>query len=460
MITEGKPILEEHEPCVPWVKTLHELYLALKKERDRRGVFEIEAPEVHFLFDKDWQITGMEADERNDAHKLIEECMIAANICAATFVKEHQKHSLYRIHERPSPEKLEKLRAILSRYGIDLAHGDEPTPLDFKHVAEQVQKLGPSYDKVISLQMLRSMSKACYSPDNVGHFGLALENYAHFTSPIRRYPDLQLHRVIKDILEHVEKRTWGKIGSQPYTHEQLVALGQRCSEREIAADAAEFDVDNSLKCQYLKNFEGEAVDGIISTVSEMGVFVTLKDFYIDGMIPSRYLAKINAACGTISFEAGVEYGLGEQIKVRVAEVDCMNRFITLLPIVELRKSDKKFDLQERMAQVKGRTQEDLTPDNTIKDDFFARLSDISRGKEGDNENAVTREHISYSIADQLNTTPVSEVERSAATASAAAESADTSADASAADAIAIAPSKGKKSKTAAKIGRASCRERV
>ena len=403
MIMTGKAIQEEHQPCVPWVKTLYELYQVLKHARDQRGVFEIESTEVHFLFDEKWEITGMEPDPRNEAHMLIEECMIAANVCAATFVKNMQYETLYRIHDRPNEQKLDKLRAILSRYGTDLGGGDKPSPMDFKKANDQIKKLDPSVQGVISLQMLRAMSKAQYSPDNIGHFGLALENYAHFTSPIRRYPDLQLHRVIKFILEKQEKRSWGKIGAQQYTHEALSALGIRCSEREIAADDAEFDVDNSLKCEYLKHFEGEVVDGTVATVSDMGVFITLNDFYIDGLLSNDNLVKRNV--GDQVFEVpGIKstFHVGDQIKVRVSKVDSLNRFITLLPLVNAKKSDKEFDLEQRKAQLLEKSNRDLRPDNTSKNEFFERIADISQGKTPEDKDQITRDQRDYSLGAKLD----------------------------------------------------------
>ena len=404
MIMTGKAIQEEHQQCVPWVKTLYELYQVLKHARDQRGVFEIESTEVHFLFDEKWEITGMEPDPRNEAHMLIEECMIAANVCAATFVKNMQYETLYRIHDRPNEQKLDKLRAILSRYGIDLGGGMKPSPMDFKKANDQIKKLDPAVQGVISLQMLRAMSKAQYSPDNIGHFGLALENYAHFTSPIRRYPDLQLHRVIKFILEKQEKRSWGKIGAQQYTHEALSALGIRCSEREIAADDAEFDVDNSLKCEYLKHFEGEVVDGTVATVSDMGVFITLNDFYIDGLISNDYIVKRNV--GEQNFEVpGIKnciFHVGDQIKVRVFKVDSLNRFITLLPVVNAKKSDKDFDFEQRKAQLLEKSDRELRPDNTSKNEFFERIADISQGKTPEDKDQITRDQRDYSLGAKLD----------------------------------------------------------
>ena len=402
MITEDRAIDPEHEKCIPWIKDLYELYQAFDRARDKRGVFEFESTEVHFLFNERWKVKGIEPDYRNEAHKLIEECMIAANICAASFVGKYKYETLYRIHEKPTPEKLDKLRTILSRYGIDLRHQYEPTPLDFRDVSNQVMKLSDGIHQVISLQLLRAMSKAKYSPENVGHFGLALENYAHFTSPIRRYPDLQIHRVIKYILEKQQKREWGKIGSQRYTHDALVNLGMRCSEREIASSDAEYDVDNSLKCEYVKNFIGEVVDGTISTVMSNGAFVTLNDFFIDGMLSSRSLMRIDANTQTIFVDQKSKYSVGDQIKVRVAEVNSLYRFITLVPVTQMRKSDARFDLKEQQDRLKATASKKLEINNDSKDELFGRLGDISRGVQAKEGDGVVREHITYSLANNLD----------------------------------------------------------
>ena len=402
MITEDRAIDPEHEKCIPWIKDLYELYQAFDRARDKRGVFEFESTEVHFLFNERWKVKGIEPDYRNEAHKLIEECMIAANICAASFVGKYKYETLYRIHEKPTPEKLDKLRTILSRYGIDLRHQYEPTPLDFRDVSNQVMKLSDGIHQVISLQLLRAMSKAKYSPENVGHFGLALENYAHFTSPIRRYPDLQIHRVIKYILEKQQKREWGKIGSQRYTHDALVNLGMRCSEREIASSDAEYDVDNSLKCEYVKNFIGEVVDGTISTVMSNGAFVTLNDFFIDGMLSSRSLMRIDANTQTIFVDQKSKYSVGDQIKVRVAEVNSLYRFITLVPVTQMRKSDARFDLKEQKERLKATASKKLEINNDSKDELFGRLGDISRGVQAKEGDGVVREHITYSLANNLD----------------------------------------------------------
>ena len=401
MITEGKAIYPEHEQCLPWIDNLYKVYQALNKASDNRGVFKFESTEVHFLFDEHWKVKGMEPDESTEANQLIEECMIAANVCAATFVKENGFQTLYRIHDVPSEEKLDRLRAILSLHGIDLPNGYEPTPQDFRKVSDQVSKLPEGVHQVIALQLLRSMSKAQYSPDNIGHFGLALQNYSHFTSPIRRYPDLQIHRVIKYILEKKQKREWGKIGSQQYSHDALVKLGTACTKNEIQAANAEYDVDNSLKCEYLKNFINEVVDGTVSAITDRGIFITLNDFYIDGMIKDIYTVD-NGNTKGFSIGSRKVYHEGDQIKVRIAAVKSEARLIDLLPVVNPRKKDVSFDIQEAKAYLKQQASSDLKASNEIKTKFLDSISHFTRGVAADNDNTATRAHLDYSIKSSLN----------------------------------------------------------
>ncbi len=402
MLDNGKAIKSEHQHCVPWVQNLFGVYKALRAARERRGTFEFESTEVYFLFDRNWRIRGMEPTEHNASHELIEECMIAANICAATFVKENKYETLYRIHERPAPERLEKLRAILSRYGIDLPGQDTPSPQDFKFASDQVEKLPEGVHQVIALQMLRSMMKACYSPDNVGHFGLALENYAHFTSPIRRYPDLQIHRVIKYILERKQKRDWGNIGAQHYSHEALLKLGQVCSDYEVRASDAEFDVDNSLKCEFVRNFISEIVNGTVSTVDRFGVFVTLNDFFIDGRIPVENLVSLNSQQQTFVTASGNTYHVGDQIAVRIVKVNSLHRFIDLCPVSKKSKGDLEFNLQRRLEQLRNTAVADLEPNNDDKDLFFKSIADFSQGHKASNADNITRPNMDYSISRELN----------------------------------------------------------
>lgn len=399
MLESGKALFPEHEQCVPWVKTLHELYLVLKQAREQRGAFEFEGTEVNFIFDEKWKVIGLEPETRNDAHMLIEECMIAANICAATFVRENKYDTLYRVHARPSEMKLDKLRSILSRYGIDLHGQNEPSPQDFKRVSQEVAKLDEGVRNVIGLQLLRSMSKATYHPENIGHFGLALENYAHFTSPIRRYPDLQLHRVIKFILEKQKKRTWGDIGAQAYSKEALLTLGLACTDHEVSADDAEFDVDNSLKCEYVKNFIGAVVPATVSTVASNAVFVTLNDFYIDGRLDWVDFTDADQQYFEIYNK---KIHVGDQILVRIMNVNPEMRHIELSFSNGARTKD--LNMADSVS-AKLKTRKPLPPDsaynNSYKDELFQRISDFSRGKSPNDDSMAVRNLADFGLAQKL-----------------------------------------------------------
>ncbi len=318
MITRGEALNSEHEAVVGDVKRLYELYLVLKKQRQQRGALNIEGEEVSFTFDENLQPDGIIPLERNDAHMLIEECMIAANVAAADFVIEHKGDGLLRVHDKPTLKKLGPFGDFLARRGITYALPDEPSAKDFANLLDLVKERPDA--SIIGLMLLRTMSKAVYQRENIGHFGLALGRYAHFTSPIRRYPDLIIHRIIKAYLVK-EGKALPKIGEHHYSKAELDALGQRCTDKEIAAGRAEFDVDNSLKCLCLQKYVGYTVQGIVSAVATFGVFITLKDFKVDGLL---FVGDIEHGLSLEDFE------MGEVLPVKIAHVDPYARKITLL----------------------------------------------------------------------------------------------------------------------------------
>lgn len=240
--------------------------------------------------------------------------MLAANVCAAAFLKKHRQPCLYRVHEGPTPEKLEKLRVFLHLAGLSLGGGDSPTAKDYALLAAQVR---PRPDAaVLQTMLLRSLSQAVYTPDNIGHFGLAYPAYTHFTSPIRRYPDLLVHRAIKAVLQgekYKPERKWPE-------------LGEHCSMTERRADEATRDVENWLKCYAMRDKVGEVFTGTISSVTAFGVFVLLDQFYIEGLVHIselgrdyfHYRQEIQAIVGE---KSGVRYAQGDAVTVRVARVD-------------------------------------------------------------------------------------------------------------------------------------------
>jgi len=271
-------------------------------------------PETRIVFDEHRKIRKIMPVERNDAHRLIEECMLAANVCAAEFLKKHKVPAPYRIHEGPTPDKLADLREFLSELGLSLSGGDAPQAQHYARLINAVEKRPDA--RLIHTVLLRSLSQAMYSPDNIGHFALGYPNYTHFTSPIRRYPDLVVHRSIKGILSG---------DSKAITAEQAMELGRHCSLTERRADEATREVVRWLKCEYMMDHVGAEFEGIISGVTEFGVFVELTELYVDGLVHITALgndyfhfdAKKHRLLGD---RTRVSFRLGDKLRVRVARV--------------------------------------------------------------------------------------------------------------------------------------------
>ncbi|WP_424565748.1 ribonuclease R [Thiothrix litoralis] len=303
---------------------LYSLYHVLRKARDRRGAIDFETSETRIVFDAERKIEAIVPTVRNDAHKLIEECMILANVCAATYLSKYKIPALHRAHKRPSPEKLADVRQFLAGLALTLDGGDEPTPADYTKL---LNNLGDRPDKhLIQTVLLRSMSQAVYSPDSDGHFGLAQTHYAHFTSPIRRYPDLLVHRAIRHLVRG------GKVSEYQYSHKDMVALGEHCSMTERRADDATRDVTAWLKCEYMQAHVGETFSGVIAGVTGFGLFVELKDIYVEGLIHITALTSdyyhFDAARHQLTGEnSGRIYRLGDTLNVTVARVDLDERKI-------------------------------------------------------------------------------------------------------------------------------------
>jgi len=303
---------------------LYALYKVLRKARDRRGAIDFETEETRIIFDAERKIEAIVPTQRNDAHKLIEECMILANVCAAKFLSKHRIPALHRVHDGPTPEKLADLRQFLSGLGLSMGGGDEPTPADYTALLDS---LGERPDRhMIQTVLLRSMSQAVYSPEANGHFGLAQEHYAHFTSPIRRYPDLLVHRAIRHILRG------GKVGNFDYKHKAMMALGEHCSMTERRADDATRDVTAWLKCEYMQEHVGDSFSGVISGVTGFGLFVELSDIYVEGLVhitalTSDYYHFDPARHQLTGENSGRIYRLGDTLQVTVARVDLDERKI-------------------------------------------------------------------------------------------------------------------------------------
>lgn len=295
------------------VNHLNALFKVLLKSREKRGAIDFDSSDTLMVFNDDGKIARIEPVVRNDAHRLIEECMLAANVCAADFLKTHEQACLYRIHEGPTPEKLEALRVFLGEFGFGVGGGDSPHAKDYGRIMQQIK--GRPDEQLLQTVLLRSMQQAVYSPDNVGHFGLAYEAYTHFTSPIRRYPDLLVHRAIKAVLE-----------GQTYKAGNWEELGQHCSMTERRADDATRDVQAWLKCFYMQDKIGEIFDGTVAGVTSFGLFVALDNVYIEGLLHvtelgNDYFNYDKARHEMLGERTGVRYRLGDRLCVKVSRVD-------------------------------------------------------------------------------------------------------------------------------------------
>ena len=302
-----------HHALLPHIRSLHRLYRLLAKARERRGAIDFETIETEMIFDAHGKINRIIPVKRNDAHRVIEECMLAANVCTSDFLRKSDHPMLYRIHESPTPEKLAGLREFLKGFGLQLGGGDKPHARDYAKVLTRIKDRPDA--QLLQTVMLRSLQQAVYSPDNVGHFGLAYESYTHFTSPIRRYPDLLVHRAIKAVL-----------GRRRYEPGNWRELGMHCSMTERRADDATRDVVAWLKCYYMKDRVGETFTGSISGVTAFGAFVALDEVYVEGLVHISELGKdyfhFDAAKHQLMGErTRKRFRLGDRLKVTVARVD-------------------------------------------------------------------------------------------------------------------------------------------
>jgi len=361
ILEKDTALCERYASLVPHLQDLHEMYQALVKARQQRGAIEFETIESKFIFNALGRIERIEPVVRNDAHKIIEECMILANIASANFMEKHQEPALYRIHAVPGEEKLTAFRSFLAECGLSLSGGNKPTPTDYAQLLEQI-KPRPDHE-LIQTMLLRSMSQAVYSADNIGHFGLALEEYAHFTSPIRRYPDLTLHRGIKYLLakQKGSKRKTTDTGGYHYPLEEMDLFGAHCSSTERRADDATREVADWLKCEYMQDHVGEEFDGVISSVTGFGFFVRLNDLFIDGLVHISGLANDYYLFDMpkqrlIGENSGMIFRLGDPVKVRVEAVSLEQKQIDFSLISSERKpkrSGKTARTKAKKAEVKA-----------------------------------------------------------------------------------------------------------
>jgi ribonuclease R len=302
---------------------LYEVFKVLAEARGRRGAIDFETVETRMIFDAKGKIEKIVAEPRNDAHRLIEECMLAANVCAGNFLAEHAHPALYRVHDVPSSEKVAALREFLAEIGLQLPGGEIPKPRDYAQLLEKIRKR-PDF-ALLQTILLRSLKQAVYSPNNLGHFGLAFDSYVHFTSPIRRYPDLLVHRAIKAVLAH--KR---------YEGIDWEEMGRHCSETERRADDASRDVENWLKCYYMRDHVGGTFSGTITGVVPFGLFVTLDDYFVDGLVHISELGRdyfqYDAAHHMLLGDrTGKRFRLADRMTVKLVRVDLDSRKMDLVP---------------------------------------------------------------------------------------------------------------------------------
>ncbi|HYW03852.1 MAG TPA: ribonuclease R [Gammaproteobacteria bacterium] len=317
------------EQVLPQLENLHAVYRALRSAREARGAIDMDSTETEIVFGPERKIERIVPVERTDAHRLIEECMIAANVEAARFLLEHRVPTLFRIHDRPAADRVEELRQFLGEFGLKLGDGDEPEPRHFARVLEEAR--GREETHLIQTVLMRTMSRAVYSPDNVGHFGLALDAYTHFTSPIRRYPDLLVHRAIRTVLRG------GGARDLPYRRGDLENLGVACSLSEQRADEATRDAEDWLKCEYMMDKVGETFPGIIVGVTSFGVFVELSGIYVTGLVHVTALRNDYYHFDPVGQRlrgerSGHTYRLGNSLTVQVARVDLDERKIDFEPV--------------------------------------------------------------------------------------------------------------------------------
>jgi len=306
-------LAQEYAWLNPHLQNLYSIYQVLLKQREKRGAIEFESSETIMVFNEDGKIERIEPSLRNEAHRLIEECMLAANVCASEFLKKHEHPALYRIHEGPTPEKLELLRTFMAEFGFGVGGGDSPQAKDYCKLLDRIKDRPDA--QLLQTVLLRSMQQAVYSPDNVGHFGLAYEAYAHFTSPIRRYPDLLIHRAIKAVLngDKYQAGDWNE-------------LGIHCSMTERRADDATRDVTNWLKCFYMQDRIGEVFEGTVAGVTSFGLFVALDGVYVEGLLHvtelgNDYFHYDKARHEMAGERTGVRYRLGDRLTVKLVRVD-------------------------------------------------------------------------------------------------------------------------------------------
>ncbi len=336
---------------VPHLQVLKQVFDALFKAREKRGAIDFETTETKIVFGDDRKIDRIVPIKRNIAHRLIEECMIAANVESARRVSKAKIAAPYRVHEKPDAVKVQALREFLTERGLKLSGGDRPETEDYAGMLARTK--GRPDQPLIQTVMLRSLMQARYSAENLGHFGLALTHYSHFTSPIRRYPDLLLHRALKHLIAKQPPKQF------EYATQAIEKHGVHCSMTERRADEATRDVTTWLKCEYMRHRVGEEHDGLVSGVAPFGIFVELSGLYVDGLIhvsqlKNDYYQFEPRHHRLVGERSGVAYNLGDSVRVRVVRVNLDERKIDLELVQTVSSGAQPA---KRSSKVKGADQE-------------------------------------------------------------------------------------------------------
>ena len=383
----GDALREEYKAVLPHLRSLKKLYTALRAAREKRGAMDFDTVETRVIFAEDRKLDKIIPVVRNDAHKLIEECMLCANVATARFIMSAKMPRLYRVHEPPKKERLGNLRSYLAELGLELTGHDDPQPGDYQKLAALISDRADK--QVIQVMMLRSMSQAVYSPEESGHFGLAYPAYTHFTSPIRRYPDLLIHRAIRSLIHsdsplssivRPEGFTANPIYQYNYSIEQVLQLGEHCSMTERRADDATRDVMAWLKCEYMQEEVGNDFEGVVTAVTGFGLFVEIKDVYVEGLVhitalPKDYYHFEAAKQRMVGERTHKVFRLGDQLKVKVVSVNLDDRKIDFELVATIASAKKAKSVKS--SKVKGKKVKESTTDKAAPSKRKAKKSEYA-----------------------------------------------------------------------------------
>jgi len=323
VVNRNEKIREKYSNLLLHLDNLYELYKLLHKNRKKEGLIDFSSIESRFVFNDNGGIDSIESVKRNNAHRLIEEMMLIANIAAAKFLEKYSKYGIYRIHETPKEEKLKDLHILLSKLGLSLESTDKPTTKNYSSLIDKIRQRED--EQMLETILLRSMPLAVYSDSNKGHFGLGFPAYTHFTSPIRRYPDLVVHRIISGLINKKEKLL-------AYDNNSMSELATHCSNTERRAEDASRDAIQRLKCIFMKDKEGKSFHGIVSSVTSFGLFILLDDLFVEGLLhistlPTDYYHFDPIAHTLLGERNGKIFTLGEKLIVKLIRVDIDERKI-------------------------------------------------------------------------------------------------------------------------------------